>query len=298
MKAAIVSGASGQDGSYLCELLERKGYVVKPLIGDVRNFSNIQRVLIECIPYDTIEIYNLAAKIHIGSPTDTLQVNTFGILNILEAVKESSIKDKCKIFQASSSEMFGNTQEVPQNEETPFQPRSVYGISKMTGHSLVKYYRETHGIYACSGILYNHESPRRGDVYVTQKIIKGLQSGECFQIGNLESRRDWGHAKDYVEAMWLTVQQESPDDYVIATGETHSVRDFIEIAVSKMNKTITWTDDGTGSIDGKVIVQVSDAFYRPDTGNLLVGDPSKLESIGWSRKYTLHSLIEDMLKTT
>lgn len=295
MYAAIVTGASGQDGSYMCELLTEKGYHVKRLIGDVCNYHNVHRLLIECMCYERVEIYNLAAKIH----TDTLRVNTLGILNILEAVKENDTQGKCRIFQASSSEMFGNTQEVPQNENTVCNPRSVYGISKMTGHWLAKNFRENHKLYVSSGILYNHESPRRDDIYVTQKIIKGLKNEKCFSIGNLESKRDWGHAKDYVEAMWLSLQQEKPDDYIIATGKTHSVREFIEMTASKLNKTIEWSNEGiheVGIIDGEIAVKVSDEFYRPDNNNLLVGDISKIESIGWKRKFDIHSLIESMLK--
>ncbi len=295
-KVAIVTGASGQDGSYLCELLREKGYHVRPFIGDIVDGSNIRTLLALCKPYARIEIYNLAAKYHIGTPLETLQVNTIGILTLLEAVKDMNMGDKCKIFQASSSEIFGNTTIIPQTETTPFQPRSVYGISKMAGHALIKQYREMYGLYACSGILYNHESPRRGNIYVTQKIIKGLQSGNCFQIGNIESRRDWGHAKDYVEAMWLMLQQDKPDDYIIATGQTHSVREFIDIAVSMMGKQITWSG-GEGMIDGVVAVNVSKELYRPNDGNTLVGDPSKIESIGWVRKYTLLDIIKEMITT-
>jgi GDPmannose 4,6-dehydratase len=179
------------------------------------------------------------------------------------------------------------------------EPSSLYGISKLSAHLIAKYFREIHGMFVCSGILYNHESPRRKDTFVTQKIIQGLKSGECFTLGNIEARRDWGHAKDYVEAMWLMLQQEQPDDYVVATGKTHSVREFIEIAVHKMGKKIVWSGkglNGEGRIDGKVIIKVSEEFYRPDdTKPIPMGDPSKLEAIGWSRKYTLNNLIEEML---
>lgn len=294
MYAAIVTGASGQDGSYICELLTGKGYHVKRLVGDVCNYHNIHRLLIECMCYERVEIYNLAAKIH----KDTLPVNTLGIFNILEAVRENDTQGKCRVFQASSSEMFGNTQEVPQNEKTVCNPRSVYGISKMTGYWLSKNYRENHGIYVSSGILYNHESPRRSDIYVTQKIIKGLKNGNCINIGNLESRRDWGHAKDYVEAMWLSLQQEKSDDYIIATGKTYTVREFIEMTASKLNKTIEWSGKGiseVGSIDGEIAVKVSKEFYRPDDNTLLMGDPSKLEYLGWKRNFDIHGLIESML---
>ena len=244
------------------------------------NFSNVQ----SCISGEgELEIYNLAAQSHVGTHSkETFELNTIGLLNILEAVKQSG--RKCKIFQASSSETLN--------------PKSLYGVSKRSADLLVKQYRENHGLFVCSGILYNHESPRRPDTFVTQKIIKGLQSGEPLTLGNLDSRRDWGHAKDYVEAMWLMLQQETPDDYVVATGKTHSVREFIEIAVQKMGKKIVWSgkgEHGEGRVDGKVIVKVSEEFYRPNDSHSLVGNPKKLESLGWVRKYTLPDIIEEML---
>jgi GDPmannose 4,6-dehydratase len=295
MRVAIVTGASGQDGSYMCELLESKGYVVKPFVGDIRDVSNIEKVLSECTSYDTIEIYNLAAKIHHTNHSETLDINVMGIQNILQTVKESTLRDKCKIFHASSSEIFGDTLEYPQDENTPHQPRTIYGISKVTGQWLVKHFREKHGLFVCSGILYNHESPRRNPIFVTQKIVRGLKSGECFDIGNLESKRDWSHAKDCVSGMWHILQHDTPDDYIIATGKTHTVREFIETVVKHMDKTITW-DGETGVIDGKVVIRVSKEFYRPEGGNILVGNPQKLESIGWTREYDLSGIIEDMLK--
>jgi GDPmannose 4,6-dehydratase len=177
-------------------------------------------------------------------------------------------------------------------------PRGIYGISKESADSLVKHYRENEGIFVCSGILYNHESPRRPGIYVTQKIIRGLQSGECFQIGNLESRRDWGHAKDYVKAMWLMLQQQWAMDFIIASGKTYSVREFIEITVKKMNKTIEWSEEGVnevGVIDGKTVVKVSCEFYQPNNNTLLVGDSDPIEKLGWTREYDIESLIEEML---
>jgi len=202
MNVAVVTGARGQDGSYLCELLDEKGYRVVKFEGDVTDYKDVHKTIEECSKYERVEIYNLAAKIHEGSPNETFRVNTMGILNIMEAVKNLDIRSKCRIFQASSSEIFANHWETPQNEYSMRVPRNIYGISKVSADSMVKHYRGEQGLYVCSGILYNHESPRRKVIYVTQKIIKGLQSGECFQIGNLESRRDWGHAKDYVKAMW------------------------------------------------------------------------------------------------
>ena len=286
MKVALITGARGQDGSYLHELLQSKGYIIKC----INRGDDIRECVMDCIEYTQIEIYNLAAQSHVGksfkNATNTFQTNTETILFILETVKHLGIQDKCKIFQASSSEMLG-------------EPTSLYGISKLSAHLIAKHFRETYGMFVCSGILYNHESPRRKDTFVTQKIIQGLKSGECFTLGNIDARRDWGHAKDYVEAMWLMLQQEQPDDYVVATGKTHSVREFIEIAVHKMGKKIVWSGkglNGEGRIDGKVIVKVSEEFYRPDdTKSIPMADPSKLEAIGWSRKYTLPEIVGEML---
>ena len=307
MYAGIVTGAKGQDGSYLCELLEEKGYRVVKFIGDITNYHEIYESIKQCVDFEKIEVYNLAAKIHYDSPPKTFHVNTTGILNIIEAVKSIGIQSKCRIFQASSSEIFANTKSTwstPQTIHTMRGPRGIYGISKESADSLVKYYRDKEEIFVCSGILYNHESPRRPDTYVTQKIIKGLQSGECFQIGNLESRRDWGHAKDYVKAMWLLLQREPVEsghhlrDIIIASGKTYSVREFIEIVAKKLNKTIEWSGEGpneVGSIDGKVAIQVSQEFYRSDNGTLLVGNNKSIEEIGWTREYDIDSLIEEML---
>jgi GDPmannose 4,6-dehydratase len=298
MKTAIITGASGQDGSYLCEFLEEKGYRVVKFRGDVTNYNEIYEIIKH---YNPDEIYNLAAKIHYDSPTKTFNVNTMGILNIIEAVKGVGTQSRCKIFQASSSEIFANTKSTwstPQTIHTMRGPRGIYGISKESADSLVKHYRENEGIFVCSGILYNHESPRRPGIYVTQKIIRGLQSGECFQIGNLESRRDWGHAKDYVKAMWLMLQQQWAMDFIIASGKTYSVREFIEITVKKMNKTIEWSEEGVnevGVIDGKTMVKVSCEFYQPNNNTLLVGDSDPIEKLGWTREYDIESLIEEML---
>ncbi len=298
MKTAIITGASGQDGSYLCEFLEEKGYRVVKFRGDVTNYNEIYEIIKH---YNPDEIYNLAAKIHYDSPTKTFNVNTMGILNIIEAVKGVGTQSRCKIFQASSSEIFANTKSTwstPQTIHTMRGPRGIYGISKESADSLVKHYRENEGIFVCSGILYNHESPRRPGIYVTQKIIQGLQSGECFQIGNLESRRDWGHAKDYVKAMWLMLQQQWAMDFIIASGKTYSVREFIEITVKKMNKTIEWSEEGVnevGVIDGKTVVKVSCEFYQPNNNTLLVGDSDPIEKLGWTREYDIESLIEEML---
>tara|TARA_R110001592_G_scaffold111314_1_gene308269 strand:+ start:1726 stop:2640 length:915 start_codon:yes stop_codon:yes gene_type:complete len=298
MKTVIVTGASGQDGSYLCEFLDEKGYQVVKFRGDITNYHEIYETIKQCNPD---EIYNLAAKIHYDSPIKTFHVNTMGIINIIEAVKSFGTQSKCKIFQASSSEIFANTKSTwstPQTIHTMRGPRGIYGISKESADSLVRHYRETEGIFVCSGILYNHESPRRPVTYVTQKIIQGLQSGKCFQIGNLESRRDWGHAKDYVKAMWLMLQQKWAMDFIIASGKTYSVREFIELAVKKMNKTIEWSGEGVnevGIIDGETAVKVSCEFYQPNNNVLLTGNNDPIEKLGWTREYDIESLIEEML---
>jgi GDPmannose 4,6-dehydratase len=298
MKTVIVTGASGQDGSYLCEFLDEKGYQVVKFRGDITNYHEIYETIKQCNPD---EIYNLAAKIHYDSPIKTFHVNTMGIINIIEAVKSFGTQSKCKIFQASSSEIFANTKSTwstPQTIHTMRGPRGIYGISKESADSLVRHYRETEGIFVCSGILYNHESPRRPVTYVTQKIIRGLQSGKCFQIGNLESRRDWGHAKDYVKAMWLMLQQKWAMDFIIASGKTYSVREFIELAVKKMNKTIEWSGEGVnevGIIDGETAVKVSCEFYQPNNNVLLTGNNDPIEKLGWAREYDIESLIEEML---
>ena len=298
MKTVIVTGASGQDGSYLCEFLDEKGYQVVKFRGDITNYHEIYETIKQCNPD---EIYNLAAKIHYDSHIKTFHVNTMGIINIIEAVKSFGTQSKCKIFQASSSEIFANTKSTwstPQTIHTMRGPRGIYGISKESADSLVRHYRETEGIFVCSGILYNHESPRRPVTYVTQKIIRGLQSGKCFQIGNLESRRDWGHAKDYVKAMWLMLQQKWAMDFIIASGKTYSVREFIELAVKKMNKTIEWSGEGVnevGIIDGETAVKVSCEFYQPNNNVLLAGNNDPIEKLGWTREYDIESLIEEML---
>lgn len=299
MKVAIISGYNGQDGTYLKKFLNEKGYKIQ-FIHEVLNETSIRETIQSYSEYDVIEIYNLAAQSHVNISTiSTFEVNTMGILNILEAVRALKLEKKCKIFQASSSEIFGSVNEIPQDENTPYNPTSLYGISKLSAHLLAKYYRDVYKMYVCSGILYNHESPLRKDTFVTQKIIKGLKTGTCITMGNIFSRRDWGHAEDYVEAMWLILQQMDPSDYVVATGVAHSVRDFIEITANKLGKKIIWSgkgENGIGSIDGKESIKVSSEFYRPTDVNTLVGNPSKLESIGWKRKYDIHDIIEDMLK--
>lgn len=329
-KASIITGATGQDGSYLCELLLEKGYDVKCLVrrstydietgnlkyvlnkiqlyeGDVLDQPVVHKMIQDCEEYDRVEIYNLAAQSHVHTsfrcPSYTFETNTTGILNVLESVRQSSDPSKYRVYQASTSEMFGKVRETPQTEETPFYPRSVYGVSKLAAHWLVKNYRESYGMYACSGILFNHESPRRGADFVTKKITDGVKQivkgeREFLELGNLNAARDWGHAKDYVEAMWLMLQQEEADEYVVATGETHSVRQFVEMCFKEVGKEITWEgadEKEVGLVDGKVVIKVSPKFYRPCEVDALIGNASKIKNIGWVQKNTVHDLIKDMM---
>jgi len=329
-KASIITGATGQDGSYLCELLLEKGYDVKCLVrrstydietgnlkpvlnriqlyeGDILDQPVVHKIINDCGEYDRIEIYNLAAQSHVHTsfrcPSYTFETNTTGILNILESVRQSSDPSKYRVYQASTSEMFGKVRETPQTEETPFYPRSVYGVSKLAAHWLVKNYRESYGMYACSGILFNHESPRRGADFVTKKITDGVKQivkgeREFLELGNLNAARDWGHAKDYVEAMWLMLQREEADEYVVATGETHSVRQFVEMCFKEVGKEITWegaAEKEVGLVDGKVVIKVSPKFYRPCEVDALIGNASKIKNIGWVQKNTVHDLIKDMM---
>ena len=330
MRAAIITGATGQDGSYLCELLLEKGYDVKCLVrrstypmetgnlnfkhdalqiyqGDVLDHPIIHKMIQDCEHYERVEVYNLAAQSHVHAsfncPKYTFETNTLGVLNILESVRQSKHPEKYRIYQASTSEMFGKVQETPQNENTPFYPRSVYGVSKVAAHWLVKNYRESYGLFACSGILFNHESPRRGVDFVTKKITEGLKAvvagkQDHLELGNLDAQRDWGHAKDYVEAMWLMLQQDVADEYVVATGKTHSVRQFVEMCLKELGKDISWEGQGTeevGHVDGKVAVKVSPKFYRPCEVDALIGDARKVKSIGWTQKNDITDLIRDML---
>ena len=320
MRAAIVTGAAGQDGHYLCELLLEKGYDVKCLVrrpwsmkhvqvyqGDVLDQPIIHKMIQDCEGYERVEVYNLAAQSHVHAsfncPKHTFETNAVGVLNILECVRQCKEPQKYRMYQASTSEMFGKVQETPQRETTPFYPRSVYGVSKMAAHWLVKNYREAYGLYACSGILFNHESPRRGVDFVTKKITEGLKAvlrgdQEFIELGNLDAQRDWGHAKDYVEAMWLMLQQDEADEYVVATGETHSVRHFVEMCLKELGKSITWrgtAEEEVGLVDERVIVKVSPKFYRPCEVDAVVGDATKIKSIGWKQRYDIIDLIRDML---
>jgi len=325
MKKALITGIRGQDGAYLAKLLLEKGYEVfgadrrsgdsslwrlkelgiekevKIVYMDLLELTNIMRVL-EKIQPD--EVYNLAAQSFVQAsfemPILTAEVNALGVLRLLEAIRV--INPKIKFYQASTSELFGKVQQIPQNEKTPFYPRSPYGVSKLFGHWITVNYREAYGIFACSGILFNHESPLRGLEFVTRKItytLARIKYGfeEKLVLGNLEAKRDWGYAPEYVEAIWLMLQQDEPDDYVIATGETHSVREFVERAAEICNFDLVWEGEGvnTRGIDrksGKVIVEVSPEFYRPAEVDLLIGDYSKArERLGWRPKTKFEDLV-------
>jgi len=329
-KVALVTGIRGQDGAYLAKFLLEKGYEVwgadrrsgnssnwrlkelgiekdiKIIYMDLLEFTNIIRV-IEKVKPD--EVYNLAAQSFVGvsfeQPILTSEVDAIGVLRLLEAIR--TVKPNIKFYQASTSEMFGKVQEIPQTEKTPFYPRSPYGVAKLFGHWITVNYREAFNIFACSGILFNHESPLRGVEFVTRKITYGLARIKYglqnkLILGNLDAKRDWGYAPEYVEAMWLMLQQEKPDDYVIATGETHTVREFVEKAAEIAGFNIKWEGEGvnTKGIDkktGKVIVEVSPEFYRPAEVDILIGNPQKAkEKLGWEPKTKFEDLVRIMME--
>jgi len=328
MKKALITGITGQDGSYLSEFLLEKGYEVHGVIrrsslintdridhifnriklhyGDLSDSTNVIRVIQDVQPD---EIYNLGAQSHVKvsfeTPEYTGQVDALGTLRVLEAVRLLGMENKVRIYQASTSEMFGKVQEIPQKETTSFYPRSPYGCAKLYAYWTTKNYREAYGIYACSGILFNHESPRRGETFVTRKITRGLKAMSegkqtVLKLGNLNAKRDWGHAKDFVEAMWLMLQQDKPDDYVIATGEQYSVRDFINEAAPYFDMNIEWQGEGLDEIGidkntGLVRVLVDDRYFRPAEVDTLLGDASKAkENLGWYPRTSFKELVEDM----
>ncbi|HBA68360.1 MAG TPA: GDP-mannose 4,6-dehydratase [Lachnospiraceae bacterium] len=328
MKNALITGITGQDGSYLAELLLEKGYEVYGIMRrkSVVDYGNVNHIkdkihfiyadmtdivsLINAMKIsDADEVYNLAAQSFVATsweqPLATAQIDALGVTNMLEAIR--MVKPACRFYQASTSEMFGLVQETPQCETTPFYPRSPYGVAKVYGHWITKNYRESYGLYACSGILFNHESERRGKEFVTRKItdavarIKlGIQ--EYMELGNMDSKRDWGHSKDYVYAMWLMLQQEQADDYVIATNETRTVREFVEIAFLKAGIELEWSGKGVDEVGkdkatGKVRVKVNKEFFRPAEVEILLGNPAKAESkLGWKREISFDELVERMLK--
>ena len=328
MKVALISGITGQDGSYLAELLLGKGYEVHGIVrrsslinthridhiypllhlhyGDLTDSTNLVRVIQQVQPD---EIYNLGAQSHVKvsfeMPEYTGNTDGLGTLRVLEAVRLLGMEDKVRIYQASTSELYGKVQEIPQTETTPFYPRSPYGVAKLYGYWIVKNYRESYGMYACSGILFNHESPRRGETFVTRKITRALkaiseQKQEVLSLGNLDAKRDWGHAKDYVEAMWLMLQQDEPEDFVIATGEQYSVRDFVEAAAPYFGMDIEWIGEGLNEFgvdnnSGKVVVRVDSKYFRPAEVETLLGDATKAkQKMGWEPKTSFMQLVEDM----
>lgn len=334
MKKALVTGITGQDGSYLAELLLEKGYEVHGIkrrasnfntdridhlyqdphahsnlhlhYGDLSDTSVIDRLVREIQPD---EVYNLGAQSHVKvsfeMPEYTGNVVGVGVLRLLEAIRNYS--PKARFYQASSSEMYGKVMETPQKETTPFWPRSPYGVAKVYGYWITVNYRESYDMHASNGILFNHESPRRGKTFVTRKITRDLSlvklgKRDALYLGNMDAKRDWGHAKDYVEAMWLMLQQESGDDYVVATGETHTVRECVEVAARTLDMEIEWKGTGVNEVGidrktGKEIVKIDPQYFRPAEVELLLGDPAKAKAkLNWEPKYTFHTLIEEMAK--
>jgi GDPmannose 4,6-dehydratase len=337
MKKAIITGITGQDGSYLAEFLYEKGYEIHGIIrrgssfntwridhlykdyhyaerfflhyGDLTDSTNLIR-LIKKIEPD--EIYNLGAQSHVkvsfDVPEYTANSDALGVLRILEAVRLLDMTKKVKIYQASTSELYGKIQETPQTEETPFYPRSPYGVAKLYAYWIIRNYREAYDMYACNGILFNHESPRRGQTFVTRKVTMGLAKIKMGQqdkiyLGNLEAKRDWGYAKEFVEAMWLMLQQDKPRDYVIATGETHSVRELVEETCKALEIEIEWKGEGINEVGidkktGKTIVEIDPEYFRPTEVDLLIGDGSKAQKeLGWKPKTKFKDLVKLMAES-
>ena len=328
MKRVLITGITGQDGSYLAELLLEKGYEVYGLVrrkskldfnnaehlkgqvtflfGDMTDSASLLRAM-EIAKPD--EIYNLAAQSFVTTswetPLSTADINAIGVTKLLEAVR--LVKPETRVYQASTSEMFGKVQAVPQNEKTPFYPRSPYGVSKLYGHWIIKNYRESYGMFACSGILFNHESERRGAEFVTRKItisVARIQAGlqECLELGNLNASRDWGHSADYVRAMWLMLQQDKADDFVVATGETHTVRDFVSKAFRSAGMELEFHGEGgkdfaTFTGTNRVLVKVNPEFFRPAEVDLLIGDAAKAKTVlGWEPKISYDELVCRMVE--
>ncbi len=335
-KVALITGITGQDGAYLAELLLNKGYIVHGVkrrsslfntnridhlykdkhekkvqfflhYGDLTDSTNLIRIIQEVQPD---EIYNLAAQSHVKvsfeTPEYTANTDALGTLRILEAIRILKLEKKTKFYQASTSELYGLVQEIPQKETTPFYPRSPYGVAKLYSYWIVRNYRDAYNIFACNGILFNHESPVRGETFVTRKITRaaakiklGLQ--ENLFLGNIDAERDWGHAKDYVEGMWLMLQQDKPDDFVLATGKKVSVRSFIEMAFNEVGININWqgkgvSEKGLDSKTKKVIIEIDPKYFRPTEVDLLVGDASKAErELGWKPKHSVQQLVKEMV---
>ncbi len=335
-KVALITGITGQDGAYLAELLLKKGYIVHGVkrrsslfntdridhlyqdphvkkasfilhYGDLTDSTNLIRIIQQVQPD---EIYNLAAMSHVAvsfeTPEYTANADGIGTLRILEAIRILGLEAKTRFYQASTSELYGLVQETPQKETTPFYPRSPYAVAKLYAYWITVNYREAYGIYACNGILFNHESPVRGETFVTRKITRALARiklnlQDCLYLGNMDSLRDWGHAKDYVEMQWLMLQQDQPEDFVIATGVQYSVRQFVEIAAAELGISITWKGKGVEEkgfdAAGKCIVQVDPRYFRPTEVETLLGDPSKAkQKLGWTPKITFHELVAEMVR--
>ena len=348
-KVALITGITGQDGSYLAELLLEKGYVVHGIkrrsslfntqridhifqdlhendpqfflhYGDLTDSSNLTRIIREVMPD---EIYNLGAQSHVAvsfeSPEYTADVDAIGTLRLLEAVRFLKLEEKTKIYQASTSELYGLVQEVPQKETTPFHPRSPYAVAKMYAYWITVNYRESYGIYACNGILFNHESPRRGETFVTRKITRSLANisqglEKCLYLGNMDALRDWGHAKDYVRMQWMMLQQDKPEDFVIATGKQISVRDFVILSASCLGLELAFSGKGIDEIAvisrvnepektpnlkvGDVVVKVDPKYFRPAEVETLLGDPSKAKRLlGWEPKITVQEMCKEMIES-
>src|SRR5438034_6011335 len=333
---ALITGVTGQDGAYLAELLLAKGYVVhgvkrrQSLIntaridhlyadphsentsfflhhGDMTDSTNLIRLLQENQP---TEIYNLAAQSHVQvsfeTPEYTANADALGTLRLLEAIRILKLDPNVRFYQASTSELFGNTSEIPQKETTPFCPRSPYGVAKLYAYWITVNYREAYGIYACNGILFNHESPVRGETFVSRKITRGLAHiklgmQDCLYLGNLDARRDWGHARDYVEAQWLMLQQPEPEDLVIATGKQHSVREFVNLAAARLDIRLKWhgkgVDEHALDASGKKVVAVDPRYFRPTEVDALVGDPARAkQKLRWQAKTSFEQLVEEMVR--
>jgi GDPmannose 4,6-dehydratase len=335
-KTALITGVTGQDGAYLAEFLLSKGYAVHGVkrrsslfntdridhlyldpheqnfdftlhYGDMTDSSSLVRIIAEVQPD---EIYNLAAQSHVAvsfkEPEYTADSDALGALRLLEAMRILGLEKKCRFYQASTSELYGLVREIPQNETTPFYPRSPYAVAKLYAYWITVNYREAYGMYACNGILFNHESPLRGETFVTRKITRALArihlgQQEKLYLGNLDAKRDWGHARDYVQMMWLMLQQEKAEDFVIATGEQHSVREFVEIAANELGSKIRWEGQGPDEkgyeeATGKCIIEIDPRYYRPTEVSTLLGDASKAKhALGWSPTTSFHQLVKEMM---
>lgn len=336
-KVALITGVTGQDGAYLAELLLDKGYVVHGIkrrsssfntgrvdhlfkdphednvrffmhYGDMTDSTNLIRLIQEVQPD---EIYNLAAQSHVQvsfeTPEYTANADAIGVLRILEAIRILKMDDKTRFYQASTSELYGKVQEIPQKETTPFYPRSPYAAAKLYGYWITINYREAYGMHASNGILFNHEGPTRGETFVTRKITRAVAAIELglqhnLFLGNLDAKRDWGHARDYALGMWMILQQDTPDDYVLATGETHSVREFVELAFAEIGTTLKWSgtgvdEKGVDQASGKTLVEIDPRYFRPTEVDLLIGDPTKAHTkLGWKHQTGFKDLVAEMVK--